>query len=312
MAIPNKEVLEILSIPPQNIKRIMKSVGVNENESFLKGRNRYFYPSGVKKLLGYRGFEFKKRQIITFSNLKGGVGKTTVALSVAHRLKALGAKVLLIDLDKQANCTTNLTEAIPKFVACDLVEGKCKNVHDAIIRIEDGLDLIPSSLLNSQVESEVIKKNQRGKNFSFDSILSKVPEYDFIIFDTEPSLSLTNNLAIESSTKLIIPITLDRFSIEGLQMTLETASNLLEKPGVKFDISVLINKFDGRIKSSLDYLSTLNELGVDVLKSVIRTDTSFQKAQGSSTPLISGNGYTDISGLTNEIIGIHQETSRIQ
>ena len=317
MAIPNKEVLEVLNLPAQNIRRTMNAVGVTDSETFLKGRNRYFKPSGVKKLLGYRGISFS-RKIITFANLKGGVGKTTVCLSIAHRLSDLGAKVLIIDLDKQANSTSNLLneDTLPEKVFYHVIDeesDKHCDIKNTLCHIKEGLDLIPSSLLNSQIEAVISRKRAFRSETYLKKVLKKLPEYDYILIDTEPSLSQVNSLAILGSDQLIIPITLDRFAIEGLTMTLDTV-NLIRRQWEDFDIKtdVLINKFDGRIKSSLDYLSTLNDLGVDILKSVIRTDINFQKSQGSNTPLTSGNGYDDIASLAYEVMEISQERAEVQ
>ena len=143
-----------------------------------------------------------KTKIISVANHKGGVGKTTTVASVGVGLARKGFKVLLVDLDAQANLTSSLLEEEPAMTLYDtLIEG-----HElSIVHVMDNVDIIPSSLDLSSAELELSSKMDR--EYILLELLEEVKrDYDYIIIDCPPSLGLLTINALVASTDLYIPL----------------------------------------------------------------------------------------------------------
>ncbi|MBK7845497.1 MAG: AAA family ATPase [Bdellovibrionales bacterium] len=132
---------------PQRISALSKA-NILDEESSLKNkctRRRSAFQSPR--------YSYSNKKTIAISNNKGGVGKTSIATSMARRMVDLGFEVLVVDLDPQANSTMFFLndESLQKkirYVLHDVITGKC-NIEDAVIDVDDGLKVLPSSLLNS-------------------------------------------------------------------------------------------------------------------------------------------------------------------
>jgi chromosome partitioning protein len=162
-------------------------------------------------------------KVFTFCNQKGGVGKTTSAVNVAAMLAKWGHKVLLIDMDSQANATSGLGEEKPsiEFTTYQLL---VENSDPAqLIRKTqfENLDLIPSNMDLSGAEIELISRERR--EFTLKARLGQLPQtYDFILIDCPPSLGLITINALTASDFLIIPLQCEYYALEGLSQLLGT------------------------------------------------------------------------------------------
>ncbi|MBF0209142.1 MAG: AAA family ATPase, partial [Oligoflexia bacterium] len=178
--------------------------------SSIKGRNRYFMPSAVKKILFHRGVDYTARSIVAFCNNKGGVGKTSLAVNTSLRLSRLGFKVLLIDADPQGNATSYiLSDYSYSKVLYDVVSKEC-DIQEAIIRADDYLDILPSNLTNSRLDMQFSTLQINQQTF-FKKMLSCL-DYNYIVWDLSPSISTTNFLAILPRTHIYIVTTMTEFS----------------------------------------------------------------------------------------------------
>ena len=191
-------------------------------------------------------------QIITVTNQKGGVGKTTTASSLVCGLHQRGAKVLGIDLDTQGNLGFNLGLDISNGnTIYDVFKGECP-VEKAIQSTEYG-DVLPSDIMLSAAEVEFTAPR---REFMLHDMLTGVRDrYDFIIIDTPPALNLLTVNAYVASTGLIVPMEAEVLSLVGitqLQETIETVRGSFN-PNLKV-LGILINKFNGRLTLSKDIL----------------------------------------------------------
>lgn len=197
-------------------------------------------------------------QIITVTNQKGGVGKTTTAAALVCGLRQRGAKVLGVDLDPQGNLGFNLGLDIGTgSTVYDVLKGSC-TIEEAIQSTEYG-DVLPSDIMLSAAEVEFTVPR---REFMLDQQLSAVrSRYDFIIIDTPPALNILTVNAYVASSGLIVPMEAEVLSLVGvtqLQETIETVRDSFN-PHLKV-IGILINKYNGRLTLSKDIL----ELAQDV------------------------------------------------
>ena len=161
-----------------------------------------------------------KSRIIAVANHKGGVGKTTTTSSLGSILASKGYKVLLVDLDAQANLTTSLTSSSDGATIYEAMTGKVETLP--IVILHDHLHLVPASLTLAMADVELSSAIARERILSDLLVTSKaVQSYDFILFDCPPSLGLMTLNAFTASTDILIPA-----HVSGILITRWEASNL--------------------------------------------------------------------------------------
>ena len=177
---------------------------------------------------------------IAIMNQKGGTGKTTSAINLAGELVRRGKKVLIVDMDTQGNATSNLelTE-VPRITLSDIIVDKDHRIPDAICHTSiEGLDLIRGGSLLAPALA-AMQEMPFGRDMTLKRLVPQIPkDYDFVFFDCSPSLeSLFNINVLVAVQYILIPIKVDKNSIEGYNVMLETVQNVREL--VNPDIRVL-------------------------------------------------------------------------
>ena len=191
-------------------------------------------------------------KIISVSNQKGGVGKTTTALSLSAALGVLEKKVLLIDMDPQSNATSGLGVVSNEATlsSYDIIIGNSKASNIAIQTSSPNLDLIPAKIDLVGLEIEIVNKSSR--EYLLKNALEKIKEkYDFIIIDCPPSLGLITLNALTCSNSVIIPIQCEYFALEGLGKLLNTIKGVqkVHNPNLSLE-GILLTMFDSRLRLS--------------------------------------------------------------
>ena len=191
-------------------------------------------------------------RIIAIANQKGGVGKTTTAINLSSCLAGLGKKVLALDMDPQGNMTSGLG------VDKDNIE---KNVYDLIIGeagieeciyegVLDNLDVLPSNIDLSAAEIELI--GVENKEFIIKTEMEKVKEnYDFVIIDCPPALSMLTINAMTTADSILVPIQCEYYALEGLSQLIHTIELVQERLNASLKIEgVVFTMYDARTNLS--------------------------------------------------------------
>lgn len=177
---------------------------------------------------------------IAVMNQKGGTGKTTSAINLAGELVRRGYRVLIVDMDTQGNATSNLELTdTPSVTLADVICGKGATLAEAICHTSiENLDLIRGGSLLAPALNKMMEM-PFGRDQTLKRLLPQIPqEYDFVFFDCSPSLeSLFNINVLVAVQYILIPIKVDKNSIEGYNVMLETVQSVREL--VNPDIRVL-------------------------------------------------------------------------
>lgn len=220
-------------------------------------------------------------KIISISNQKGGVGKTTTVGALAAGFKHKGYRVLAIDLDPQGNLSFSMGAEIETVgTIYDVLRGDCK-VPFAIQRTPIA-DIISSNILLSGIELEF---TNTGREFLLREALSSVANlYDYILIDTPPALSILTVNAFTASDCIIVPMLSDIFSLQGIAQLYETVERVKKYCNPKLSIAgILLTRHNSRTKLSKEVRGTAEliseDLGVPLFKTCIRSSVSICEAQ---------------------------------
>lgn len=213
-------------------------------------------------------------KIISVANVKGGVGKTTVAGTLAAGLCLKGYKVLMIDSDPQ----TNLTMSFLKEQADDIpslynVYSDGTSLDKAKISIGEGIELIPGNFELCNADMQFLKA---GRLKILQKALKNMKsEYDFVIIDTSPYLGVLSLNAFLASTHIIVPMLADSFSLKGARLLKQVLNDVSDETEKQIPVAgVLITKYNRQTKVSRLLEKSVNDaaelLGTAVFQSRIR------------------------------------------
>ena len=221
------------------------------------------------------------KQIISITNQKGGVGKSTTTQALGYGYLLKGFKVLLIDLDPQGNLSYSLQSNPEYYSILDVLTKKIK-VVEAIQEVEGGINLISSSPSLSGLDIEL---NQTGKEYKLKEALEPIKDkYDYIIIDTPPSLGILTVNALTVSTWTIIPAQADIYSLQGIGQFYNTVNAVKQYCNNSLIIKgILLTMFDNRTILSRDMQEMINDtaqkLGTKLFKTTIRKNVAIKEAQ---------------------------------
>lgn len=194
-------------------------------------------------------------QVITIANRKGGVGKTTTTLNLACSLRELGKKILVIDLDPQANLTrcfdvgnSENIKTVGHLLTAELEE-ESYSVEEYILSYDE-MDIIPSSIFLSAVETQM--RSETGSERILSEIINQIREhYDYILIDTSPSLNILNINALCASDSVLITADTGVFAVVGISELLKTVQKIKKRVNPKLKVQgILLTMCDNRTNLS--------------------------------------------------------------
>lgn len=244
--------------------------------------------------------------IISISNHKGGVGKTTSTINIGAALHKLGHKVLIVDLDAQANLTHSLgLENEEKNIYKTLTE----QVEITPLQYKENFDIIASTLDMSAIDIEL--SGEAGREFILKERLSKIKDkYDYILLDTPPSLGLLTINAFTASDKILIPLQAEYLALQGLKKLSDVIIKVQSRLNQNLELAgVFLTQFDSRKVLNREINTMVNNYFKDkTLQTKIRDNVSLAEAPVNKMDIFSyddkSNGAKDYKDLTKEILEI--------
>ena len=248
-------------------------------------------------------------KIVSFSNQKGGVGKTTSCVNISAQIANKGKKVLMIDMDPQGNATSGLglPKAKIKKTIYDVIIGKC-DIKDAIIKTKfKNLSVVPANIDLAGAEPELYDM-ENDENFTKIALNSVKDEYDYIFIDCPPSLGMLTVKALSVSDGVVIPMQCEFYSLEGMSQLFNTVKKIkqLYNPTLQI-VGILLTMYNGRLTLTAQVVNELKKYYSELLFKVpISRTVRISEAPGYGEPICYhdpyGKGSLEYAAVSKELM----------
>jgi chromosome partitioning protein len=256
-------------------------------------------------------------RIIAIANQKGGVGKTTTAVNLAAALAQTPRRVLLVDLDPQGNATmaSGVDKRELENSACEVLLGECP-AASVVVKSPEGFDLLPGNIDLTAAEIRLMDEPAREQRLK--TALAPLREqYDYLIIDCPPSLSLLTLNALAAADGVIVPMQCEYFALEGLSSLVDTINALKGKLNPQLEIEGIVRTmFDVRNNLANAVSGELTRhFGDKVFRSIIPRNVRLAEAPSHGQSIVGydrgSRGGIAYLGLAGEIVRrekkIHKE-----
>lgn len=245
-------------------------------------------------------------KVLSISNQKGGVGKTTTTGALSAALTKKGYRVLAIDLDPQGNLTFSIKgDSELSASIYDVLKGEVRPQH--AIQHLDSCDLISSSILLSGTELDF---TDTGREFLLRNVIEPLKVYyDYIIIDTPPNLGILTINAFSASDYIVVPVLSDIFSLQGLAQLHESVSHIKNYCNETLAFAgILLTRFNARTVLCREILGTAEMIAksfdIPLFKTKIRTSVAVPEAQSAQISLLK---YSRNNPATKDYIAFAEE-----
>jgi chromosome partitioning protein len=239
---------------------------------------------------------------VAIINLKGGVGKTTSTINIAFALASKEKRVLLIDLDPQANLSLSLFAA-GKKTAYDLLINEA-HVSECIIKYNENVDIIPSKDLD---KAELAMAGLPNRENILKKALEPVFNYDFVFIDCPPSNSLLNYNALLYASEAFVPVSTDYLGISGLRKVIEMVESVRKAFGHPLNITgVIPTMFDQRSRACKESLAEIKKGFNGEVLSEVRVNSTLKEVPKKGVSIFEydrkSRGAKDYMKIADEIL----------
>ena len=248
-------------------------------------------------------------RIFTVANQKGGVGKTTTSINLAASLASYGKRVLLVDMDPQGNATmgSGVNKSDLEVTALDVLVGAIGAEEVVQRSLSGSYDVLPANDDLTAAEVELLKLKNKESRLRYALIRIK-NNYDFIIVDCPPSLSMLTINSLVSCDGVIVPMQCEYFALEGLSDLIGTIKKISQhlNPGLKIE-GIVRTMFDPRNNLATDVSAQLMKFFTDKLyRTMIPRNITLAEAPSHGLPVIkydkNSKGALSYLSLVGEIL----------
>jgi len=243
---------------------------------------------------------------LQIQNFKGGVGKSTTAVTLAHGLALKGRRVLLVDLDQQGNSAdmlgVKITKQIPvlyNLLVDDLA------YDQVMIEARENLFLIPSDKRTSVAEN--IIAGHAGRELLLKVRLATLSGFDYVVLDCPPALNVLHNNALLYSDELIIPVDMDRLALQGAKGILDSAAELAKMFAERASVRGILPTFiDKRTNITAQVLHVIDQTYGGKVLPAVRSDAKLRQASAHGKTIFEydphSKGAEDYNAVTQAVI----------
>ena len=262
-------------------------------------------PAVVREVFARRGVDYSFR-VLASVNLRGGIGKTTAATTVASRAAQFGFRTCLLDLDAQASASVAF-DRVPEEdepIFYDVWQKPSTMVLPSLKKIDDFLHILPSALENGLLDVSLV--NPAAQKNAVRGVCDELESrsFDLAVIDCPPSLGAAVISTICAAQILLIPLWSDTFSFKGLDLTLEEVDSICETFNREVPaIRLLYSRHDRREKLAAEALEKLRaDYGENLLPTVIPTSTELGKALAKRETIFASRRWSPAKSAYDEVV----------
>ena len=255
-------------------------------------------------------------QVWAIANQKGGVGKTTTAVSLAGELSKQGKTVLLIDLDPHGSMSSyfKLDPDTHEPSVYHLFQTPATSLLDIIVDTGvEGVKLLPSSTAVATLDRQL--GSQAGKGLVIKNALTQFKDqFDYCLIDCAPLLGILMVNALAAASKLLVPVQTEFLAIKGLERMLHTLSMILRARTEPLEYLIIPTMFDRRTRAAIESLRQLRDSYAEhIWSEVIPVDTQFREASRQGKPLShimpSSRGAKAYAQLLDKLMNVSRDST---